>query len=174
MDFETDKMIDFNRNAFSGKFIAPIYKRFVSIREPNLFFIGFLDYSAFGSFCDEAQALLAKAIVDGKYKLPSQDEMIQSFLKDINDIQWSYGKSMACFFKMFPLKLDIAYLEDLKSLLKEIYPHDIEKVKEFNDALIASYKKILEFFSSGNVLSYKKFDFHIIFERRTRNSTSFM
>ncbi|MCQ6513234.1 hypothetical protein NPN18_26055, partial [Vibrio parahaemolyticus] len=76
LDFEKDKIIDHPRGSFCGRFIAPLYKRLVSIREPSLFFMGFIGTTPLATLCFEAQGLFVKAIIEGKYKLPSQNEML--------------------------------------------------------------------------------------------------
>lgn len=174
LDFEKDRMVDFQKKSFSGKLIAPLYKRMISIREPCLLFIAIVDYTPIGSFICESQGLIAKAIIVGKYKLPSRNEMFQSFLNDIDDLQWNHNISATWLFKFLPMKIDLKYFEDLNSVLRNIYPHDEKLSKEFYDAVMETSKKMLEFMSSGNVISYKKFDFHKTFNRSIKSTTEFI
>ena len=78
-DYETDKIIDHNENEHRGAFFGPTYKKFVAVREPDVFFIGYLEMTSIIHILPELQALAVKYIIEGKLKLPSQDEMMKTF-----------------------------------------------------------------------------------------------
>lgn len=92
LDLEKDKFIDFNPKNWRGQFLGPIYKRFICIREPSLFFIGLIDCSPVSNLCQEMQVLTIKYLIEGKIKLPSTNEMVQSFLSDLDLLRFPTPK----------------------------------------------------------------------------------
>jgi len=172
LDLEKDKIVDHNPENFRGKFFGPLYKRFIPIREPNLFFLGMLDAAALSLSIFEIHAMLIKYIIVGKIKLPSKDRMLQSFLNDLDDIRFKYNFQLNNTL-LNPVTMDIGYFNEMKDWLEQAHPSDKKKREEFDSALIKAYQKMGEIFFAGNIISLKKYDYNTIFSRSLQNSTDF-
>jgi len=173
LDLEKDKFVDFDPKAFRGKFMGPIYKRFVCIREPDLFFIGLIDDSSLADLCFELHILIIRYLIEGKLKLPSKDKMVQSFLKDIDDLRFVYQKPLDNF-KLARETMDISYWREMKEWVNGAHRGDVEKGKRFEEMTLNVYRKMVEIASSGNYLSYKKYDFSGMFIDDLKNSIEFI
>jgi len=173
LDLEKDNFVDFDPKAFRGKFMGPIYKRFVCIRDPDLFFIGLIDDSSLADLCFELHILIIRYLIEGKLKLPSKDKMIQSFLKDIDDLRFVYQKPLDNF-KLARETMDISYWREIKEWVNEAHDGDKEKGKRFEEMALKVYRKMVEITSAGNYLSYKKYDFSGMFIEDLKNSVDFI
>ena len=172
LDLEKDKFIDFDPNQSRGKFLGPIYKRFICIREPDFFFVGNLDAAALSFSIFEIHAMIIKHIIEGKIKLPSKEKMTESFLQDLDDLRHKHKMPMENT-QLPPIMMDVPYWKEMKDWLAETYPSDEKKRQEFDDAMVKTYQQMGQIFFSGNIISVKKFDYNTIFPRDLRNTTEF-
>jgi len=170
LDFEKDKLVDFDLNPLRKRFFGPVYKRLVCIREPDLFFVGFTDASPLNLTTYELQTMIVKYIIEGKLRLPSKEDMVQGFLKDLDEIRWKHKRRLENF-KLSPLTMDIEYRNELRDWLRPVHKHDEEKSKEYERMFMETYKKMGEMIVVGNYISFKKYDYHTIFPRSLKNST---
>jgi len=143
LDFEKDRFVDFDPKAFRGKFMGPIYKRFICIREPDIFFIGLIDDSSLADLCFELHILIIRYLIQAKLKLPSKDQMLQSYLQDIDDLRFHYKKPLDNF-KLARETMDIPYWKEMKEWVNEAHPNDKEKGKRFEEMALKVYKKMVE------------------------------
>jgi len=172
LDLEKDKIIDHNPENFRGKFFGPLYKRFIPIREPNLFFLGMLNAGGLLFSINEIHAMLIKNIIEGKIKLPSKEKMVQSFLTDLDDIRFKHKVPLENTL-LTPLAMDVGFWMEMKDWLEEVHGGDKKKREEFDSAMVKAYQKMGEIFFAGNIMSVKKFDYNTIFPRSLKNSTEF-
>jgi len=149
-----DKIIENYPQNFRGKFFGPLYKRFIPIREPNLFFLGMLNAAALLLFVFEIHAMLMKSIIKGKIKLPAKEQMVQSFLNDLDDIRFEYNIQLKNAL-LNPVTMAIGYFNEMKDWLEQVDPNDKKKREEFDTALVKAYQKMGEIFFAGNIISEK-------------------
>lgn len=169
-----DKIIDFGGEGSRDKYIGPLYKRVVSIRQPRLLFAGTIDFTPIGHYLNEAQIIFIKHIIEGSVKLPTVEEMTNEHEKDIEAVKAnSKDGSLANYFRLEILKTDLPYLESLQRMCQHLYPGGEEKAKKYVDSLVAMTKTALDLFMNGNLLQYKSLDFSSMFPEEVRNTTEF-
>lgn len=170
LDFEKDKLVDFDINPIRKRFFGPVYKRMICIREPDIFFVGFTDASPLNLTTYELQTMIVKVIIEGKLKLPGKEEMVQGFLKDLDEIRWKHKRRLENF-RLRPLTMDIEYRNELRDWLRPVWEHDEEKSKEYEEILMKTYEKMGEMVIAGNYIAFKRYDYHLIFPRDLKNTT---
>lgn len=69
----------------TAKFVLPLHKQLVNIKHPSMVFIGIAKKII--TRVMDAQAEYAALLASGKLKLPSQEEMLNSWLKHISSLQ---------------------------------------------------------------------------------------
>lgn len=72
-----DKIIEIEKEQSGGRFIYPMYKKMVSIREPNFTIIGLLTGSPIPLAGVDRQIMFSLCILNEWVKLPSQSEMLE-------------------------------------------------------------------------------------------------
>ena len=170
-----DKILEFGGEENREKFFGPLYKRCVSIRQPRLFFPGFIDDTTFDHYINEMQALLIKHCIEGTVKLPSVEEMMTEYEQDIEEVRASSKNgSLLSFFRLESLRIDLPYLDGLKKMMQHLYPCGEEKWKKYFERLLSMRAKCLELFSSGDLLRYKSYDFSGMYPEEVKNSTDFI
>lgn len=176
LDLEKDKFVDFNPKYWRGLFLGPVYKRFICIREPNLFFLGLISDSPIVNYCHEMQVLVIKYLIEGKIKLPSTNEMVQSFLGDLDLLRYPTHATPKLLynFKLFRESIDIPYWRDLKEWVGPVHPGDKEKGKRFEEMALRVHKEVAEWLMSGNFINYKKQNFRRLFDENLKNSFEFL
>lgn len=177
-----DGLIDHDENQHRGVFFGPLYKKFVSIRHPDLFFLGYLETTLIVNILPELQAMVVKYILEGKLNLPSQDEMMADYneevdahMKHIGNLQYFYKSDIS---ERFPA-LTGHYEHDewmfFTNLLKTVHPNNNDKKGDEYFNLIAETKKVLKKFKTeGNLLQYKKYDYHQVYPEEFRNTSDFV
>ena len=169
-----DKLVDFGGEETRCKFFGPLYKRMISIRQPKLFFVSFVDYTILDDYVAEVQAMLVKHYIDGSVKLPSVEEMMKDYERDLEEERAnSKDGSLANYFRLSPLKHDLVYLEDLHKMMGFIYESGEDKRKEWMKRKLAVCMKHVEFFLKGNLLQYKKFNFIKEFPQTVKATAEF-
>ncbi|KAL4715984.1 hypothetical protein ACJJTC_013284 [Scirpophaga incertulas] len=68
----------------TGKFVLPLYQHTVNIRHPTMMFVGVLQ-KVFNCV-KEAQGEYAAALIAGKFKLPSQEQMLKVWMTHVHDV----------------------------------------------------------------------------------------
>jgi len=181
-DSEKDRLIDHDENENRGVFFGPLYKKFISIREPDLFFIGYLETTLVVNILPELQALTAKYIIEGKLQVPSQEEMYKDHNEEVESHKTHIG-SLALFYKTdlslkFPsLPNNYEHNEWLffSNWLKTVHPDNNDpKAEEFFNIIADTKKALMKFKAEGNFLQYKKFDYHQIYPKDFRNTSDFV
>jgi len=182
LDLEKDKIIDYDENQNRGGFFGPIYKKFIAIREPNMFFIGFLQMTTIVHILPELQALTAKFIIEGKLPIPSKEDMMKSFEEDVQKHLTGVG-DLAHFFKTNLIRFfpDMSNsIEDnewifFSNWLKTVYPNNNEeKSKEFFDLISATKRKLRSYTFNGNWIEVRKIILDDVFPRDYKNTTEFV
>ena len=171
----TDKILEFGGEESRGKYFGPLYKRMISIRQPKLFFAGYVDFTALINYISEVQSMVIKHLIDGSVKLPSTEEMTKELEQDIAEEKaGSKDGSLTNFFKLSVLKTDLAYVENLKKTLQHLYPGTEEKATKNFARKVAIFKKSVEFFMNGDLLSFKNYDFGTAFPEEIKGTSEFI
>jgi len=181
-DQEVDKIIDHDENEHRGAFFGPTYKKFAAIREPDVFFIGYLEMTSMIHILPELQALTAKYIIEGKLSLPSQKEMMEDFnkevkehLENIGDLAHFYKTNLAKTFKNMDHYSEQNEWLVFSNWLKPVHQNNNEKkAQEFFHYIMETKKKISEYKKAGEFLSYKKINYLDIFPKEFRNTSDFV
>ena len=88
----SDNLIEFSKDD-PGYYYGPLYMRMFAIREPNLIFIGNFSRAYVGHPTFERQVMLAKQVIEGKVKLPSQSQMLEELEAELKKFdESSYGR----------------------------------------------------------------------------------
>ncbi|XP_047537225.1 senecionine N-oxygenase-like [Vanessa atalanta] len=74
----------------SGKFILPLHQNIVNIRHPSMSFIGVVNKVI--TRVMDAQAEYVASLIAGKFKLPSQEEMLKIWLAHVYKLQYQRKK----------------------------------------------------------------------------------
>ncbi|XP_041969174.1 senecionine N-oxygenase-like [Aricia agestis] len=69
----------------SGKFVLPLYRHIVNIRHPSMTFLGVVNVVITRTM--DAQAEYVASLIAGKFKLPSQEDMLRSWLDHVHTLQ---------------------------------------------------------------------------------------
>ena len=170
-----DKILDFGGEETRFKFFGPLYKRMVSIRQPKLFFPGYIDYNPLINYISEVQVMLLKHLIDGSVKLPSVEEMMKEYEEDVENSKANskYG-TLSSFFNLVAAKYDVTYIEGLRKFFQHLYPGTEEIHKKHLERKVEMLKKNMEFINNGNMLSLKRFDFSGNFPEEIKNTTEFI
>lgn len=182
LDQEVDKIIDHDEKQHRGAFFGPTYKKFAAIREPDLFFIGYLEMTGMIHILSELQALTAKYIIEGKLKLPSQEEMMEDFnqevkehLDNVGDLAHFYKTNLG---KSFPNMEKYTEMNEwmiFSNWLKPIHEnYNEEKAQKFFHYISECRKTISKYKQAGEFFSYKKHNYHEIYPRDFRNTSDFV
>ena len=165
LDLKKDKFFDFNPEEHNGKFIGPLYKRMFPVREPDLMLICNSDLSTVGAFISEAQAMVAKHVIEGNLKLPSKEEMMRGFDEDVKQIL-EMGQPLRKYYTMPRDEgdLDFEYWEDMRNWLKTILPSDEEKAVKFAEKMRRLSDVEDEYFLKGNFISYRRVNFREVYD----------
>lgn len=78
-----DGILDTDFENSRGRFLYPMYKRMVAIREPNLTLIGLLTGSPIPLAGVDRQIIFSLCILNKWVKLPSEEEMIEEWDQEI-------------------------------------------------------------------------------------------
>ena len=170
-----DKILEFGGEETRFKFFGPLYKRLVSIRQPKLFFPGYLDFNPLINYITEVQTMVVKHLIDGSMKLPPVEEMIKEYEEDIEYTK-SVGKygTLTNYFIFCPAKDEILYIQSLRNAIQHLYTGSEEKQKKNMDRKIEMLKKVAEFNRCGNLLSLRSFDFSGTFPEEVKDTTEFI
>ncbi|XP_050675084.1 senecionine N-oxygenase-like isoform X2 [Leptidea sinapis] len=68
-----------------GKFVLPLYQHIVNIRHPSMSFIGVVNVVITKTM--DAQAEYIAALIAGRFKLPSQEDMLKKWLQHVYALQ---------------------------------------------------------------------------------------
>jgi thioredoxin reductase len=181
-DQETDKIIDHNENEHRGTFFGPLYKKVISIREPDLFFVGYLETTLIVNILPELQAMAVRYILEGKLEVPSQEDMlkvhneeVELHMKHIGDLAHFYKTDLSVHFPGLPNNYEHTEWRFFSDWLKNIYPENDEEMAEKYFDIIANTKKALvKFRKEGNFLQFKKYDYHLVYPKEFRSTTAFV
>jgi len=181
-DQETDKIIDHNENEHRGVFFGPLYKKVIAIREPDMFFVGYLETTLIVNILPELQAMTIRYILEGKLEMPSQEEMMKTHneevelhLKHIGDLAHFYKTDLSVHFPGMPNNYEHTEWQFFSNWLKMVYPEqDEEKAETYFDIIAETKKALVGFRKEGNFLQYKKFDYHQVYPKDFRTTTAFV
>jgi len=182
LEDEKGSLIDHDEEAHQGVFFGPLYQKFISIREPNLFFIGFLKTTLIVNILPELQAMAARYIIEGKLPIPSQEEMLKVYneevalhMKHIGNLAHFYNTDLTLNFPELTNNFEHNEWLFFSNWLKEIHrDNDEKKSEEFFDVIAKTKKALMKFKSEGNFLQYKKYDYHLIYPKEFRNTSEFV
>jgi hypothetical protein len=183
LDHKVDKIIDHDEKEHRGVFFGPTYRRFISIREPSMFFLGYIAHTPLLDVIPELQAMVVKALIEGKFQLPPKDEMMKYYdaevaehKKYIGDLAHFQKLNLAKAFPGMSDSNDLKECEFLRDWLKPFYPNNNEKkAEEYYDRL-AQVKKIIYdgYMGDSKYISYRDFDLHQIYPKELRNTSEFL
>jgi len=175
-DFEKDNIISHNENEHRGAYFGPTYKKLIAIREPDVFFIGFIEQTTLVHILSELQVLAAKYIIEGKLKMPSQEEMLESFEKETEDNLKIVG-DLAHFYK-FPRALPNNEMKEwafFSDWLKPVHPNNNEeKGRKFMELVDKARAILWGGIIQGDFLKLKKRDYNEIYPRDFINTSDFV
>ena len=170
-----DKILEFGGEKDRGKYVGPLYKKFISIREPNFFLPGICDLSPICNFLGELQAIMTKQIIEGTLKLPSKIEMLKAFEEDIQDARKrSASGTLESFFRYRGFENDIEYLQDLRKILIPAYPENVKKSDYFYERFLNMTRIGAFYFDDGNLLRYRAYDYYQDYPKDLRNTSDFL
>jgi len=182
LDQEIDRIIDHNEEEHRGCFFGPTYKKFIAIREPDLFFVGFLQQTSLIHIFGELQALVIKYVIEGKLVLPSQEEMMKDFdgeveehLSKIGDLAHFYKANLADFYPNMSGNIEKNDWLFLSEWLKPIHPNNNEeKAQEFFNYIIETKKEISKLRKDCNLVQFKHYNYWDVFPKDFRNTSDFV
>ena len=117
-----DEIIYYGGEECRFRFFGPLYKRIVSIRQPKLFFVGYIDNTALLNYITEAQVMFVKHCVEGSVKIPSAEGMMKEYEHDIEEAKAiSNNGTLTNFFRSSGFKNDATYLASLREMMKHLY-----------------------------------------------------
>jgi len=183
LDHKKDKIIDHDEKEHRGVFFGPTYRRFISVREPSMFFIGYIAHTPLLDIIPELQAMVVKAIVEGKLELPSKEVMLKEYeievaqhKKYVGDLAHFQKLNLAKAFPGMSDSNDLKECEILRNWLKPFYPNNNEeKAIEYYDRM-AQVKRIIYdgFMGDSKYISYRGYDLYQVFPKETRNTSEFL
>ncbi|OWR47700.1 flavin-dependent monooxygenase FMO1 [Danaus plexippus plexippus] len=74
----------------TGKFVLPLYRNIINIAHPSMMFLGVVNGVITRTM--DVQAEYIASLIAGKFKLPSQDEMLESWLKHVHSLKYNSNK----------------------------------------------------------------------------------
>ena len=181
-DYEKDKIITHDEKEHRGAFFGPVYKKLIAIREPEVFFVGYLEMTLLVHIVPELQALVVKYLIEGKLKVPSKEEMEKSFNEEVEEHMRHVG-DLAHFYKTnltgpFPNMKNSDEMNEwifLRDWLKEAHENnDEEKGKKFEEFLLEVRREIFRYWGKGNFLRFKKENYLAWYPKEFRNTLDFV
>ncbi|CAI2366978.1 unnamed protein product [Moneuplotes crassus] len=147
------KIVEFDSKRTNGCYFGPLYKKMFCINEPNLFFIGLVQYLPLMHSTFERQILLAKEVIQGKITLPSKQEMLDDFTLEVRNHEQT-DKDMSYFYKFDPEGYSFTdYNKDLEKLTS------MEVDTTNYSALMPAFDAKSVVMKTGNELQVKSFDY---------------
>jgi len=181
-DFEKDKILDYSPTENRGMFIGPLYKKFVAIREPSIFFLGFIEQTTLVHIIPELQSMIIKYLLQGKLSLPSQEEMFAGFeeevrkhLEIVGDLAHFFVINLAKHYPAFDTCTEGTEWRFYRNWLSQCYPNnDLEKAEQFTKMIVETKKAFEKEKKLGNYLTYKNHDYFEFYSKDFRNTTEFI
>ena len=162
-----DKIIDFDTGKDRGYYFGPLYRKMISVNEPNIIFIGFIEKLLNIIPTLERQAQLASQHVEGKLELPNKIGMMDSIDKEIEDIKKT-GKGLPQFYKFDPAGYSTFHYNTHMCEMTNL-PID---TKNFQPVIELSYGALFELFKNGNLFDFKQVDYDKLLSGLEFNPTS--
>lgn len=135
-----------------GKSFGPLYKKTFCINEPHLSFLGNVDNTCFIQKILEVQAVAIKNMIMGIIELPSKTIMMKEYERELLDFS---GIAVRRIFR--PDCAGAADNQIIKDLSAD-FPQPVLSEDRLN-ALNALGAKLVEVFSSGDFIRFKKMDY---------------
>jgi len=182
LDKEVDRIIDQDEEEHRGCFFGPTYKKFIAIREPDMFFVGFLQQTSLIHILGELQALVIRYIIEGKLVLPSQEAMMKDFdaevvehLEKIGDLAHFYKANLADFYPNMTGNVEKNDWLFLSQWLKPIHKNNNEeKAQEFFNHILEAKKEITKLRKDCNLIQFKHYNYWHVFPKDFRNTSDFV
>jgi hypothetical protein len=160
---QDDNLIEIEQEQSGGRFMYPLYKRMVSIKEPNLTVIGCISGSPIPLAGVDRQIMFSLAILNKWVNLPTKEEMLKECHQEIDTTTKTLGKGLEKVFKFnYVTDNPRKYNNELRHLINKTgvvyFESDIgfDIWKEAEESFLSAMNK-------GDYLSFKHQDYERLY-----------